>query len=132
MLDLCHELRRRGGTHARAYRDFLRAICLSDRQRWLPSSPEVDRLGPSRVVGLITDILGAYFREGLFLEAAEAVLPLTALVNANARVHNWPGRAYLGNAPVCPSSSTPASTWRTPGCPRRIASARPSPSTDWG
>ena len=65
VLDLCHELRRRGGTHARAYRDFLRAICLSDRQRWLPSSPEVDRLGPSRMVGLLTDILGAYFREDL-------------------------------------------------------------------
>ena len=30
VLDLCHELRRRGGTHAQAYRDFLRAICLSD------------------------------------------------------------------------------------------------------
>merc|ERR1712197_15883 len=52
--------------------------------------------------GLITDILGAYFREDLFQAAAEAVLPLTALVNAVARVHNWPSRAHLGNAPVLP------------------------------
>ena len=31
VLDLCNEVRRRGGTHAMAHRNLLCAICLSDR-----------------------------------------------------------------------------------------------------
>ena len=54
-------------------------------------------------MGLLTDILGTYyFRDGQFQGAAEAALPLTALINANNRVPNWRGRAHLGNAPIRP------------------------------